>query len=59
MIGITEIRVRIRINSNDGRIRGLGIKSWQLLFPSHLNDDTTKQEYAPASMALVVRRHCS
>ena len=23
-------------------VRGLGIKSWQLLFPSHLNDDTTK-----------------
>ena len=23
-------------------IRGLGIKSWQLLFPSHLNDDTIK-----------------
>ena len=23
-------------------VRGLGIKSWLLLFPSHLNDDTTK-----------------
>ena len=23
-------------------LRGLSIKSWQLFFPSHLNDDTTK-----------------
>ena len=35
------------------------IKSWQLSFPSHLNDDTTKQECAPGSMALVVCRHCN
>jgi hypothetical protein len=35
-------------------IQGLGIKSWQLLFPSHLNDDTTKEECVSASMALVV-----
>ena len=28
-------------------------------FPSHLNDDTTTYECAPASMALIVRRHYS
>jgi hypothetical protein len=43
----------------ENNVWGLGIKSWKLLFPSHLNDDTTKRECAPASMALVVRRHCS
>ena len=26
--------------------------SWQLFFPSHLNDYTTKEECAPAIMAL-------
>jgi hypothetical protein len=25
-----------------GYVGGLGIKSWQLFFPSNLNDDTTK-----------------
>ena len=39
-------------------IRGLGIKSGQLFFPSHLND-TTKYECAPASVALVVHRQSS
>ena len=37
----------------------MGIKSWQLFFPSNLNDDTTKLECAPASLALVLHRHCS
>jgi hypothetical protein len=36
-------------------IRGLGIKLWQVILPSHLNDETTKKELAPASIALVVR----
>ena len=40
-------------------IQGLGIKSWQLFFCSHLNDDTTKYECGPASMTLVVCRHYS
>ena len=38
------------------QIRRLGIKSYQLFFPSHLNDDSTKSECAPASMALIVYR---
>jgi hypothetical protein len=35
------------------------VKSWKLFFPSHLSTDTTKYEDPPASMALVVRSHCS
>ena len=30
-----------------------------ILFPSHLNNDTTKEECVPTSIALVIRRHCS
>ena len=37
-------------------LQGLGIKSWQLFFLSHLNNDTTK--CAPANMAISVCRHC-
>ena len=37
----------------------MGLSHGNYFFPSHLNDDTTKQEFAPASMPPVVRRHCS
>ena len=40
-------------------IQGLGVKSWQLFFPSHLNEDTTKKEYVPANIPLLVRRYSS
>ena len=36
----------------------VGDKVMATIFPSHLND-TTKLECAPASMALVIHRHCS
>jgi hypothetical protein len=62
--GILKLRVKedlinTYIYWQEKRIRGLAIKSCRLFLPSHLNDDLTKQEYAPTSMALLVRRDCS
>jgi hypothetical protein len=36
------------------KARGLDIRSWQLFFTSHFNDDITKYECVLANMALVV-----
>ena len=38
---------------------GWGLSHGSYFFPSHLNDDATKLECPPASMALVVCWHCS